>query len=440
MLRAIILSLVLALGLGLMIPLASDDAEAGSVITQKEKNKAKSREKKYSKYYLAKFRKTKRFLKSQKDFVAEEKKAPATPKGKESLVAKNKPSKMEKVLVINREKPVDSTLPREDYSPPSEALASNDNYYMDADVGYSPAELDMEEESRANQNAYNVTRTASSKKRNSSSKRKVKKTRSKGKSVAKRKPKTRSKAWWKNYQAKKIRKKRIEKAKRAVRLRAIRVANSKHVVENVVLARQSPLPISQQESAPIELPDLSKQDPWYKQTLQTGIAASLPMIGSSFGNLEILSPAVGPTVSTHSNSMVGGINTKELRRTVIDEMINQNGWVENDYEKEIGGKTVYVVVAKAPDENNEIKSRTYYFTESKGSVYKLATVASEGENEQVARQSELEIENFQKGMSNSQQALNEEPLKKDALKKDVLKKEGLEKEVIKEKSAGLENK
>ncbi len=33
-------------------------------------------------------------------------------------------------------------------------------------------------------------------------------------------------------------------------------------------------------------------------------------------------------------------------------MIQENGWVENDFQKEIGGKKVYVVVAKAPDTNN----------------------------------------------------------------------------------------
>lgn len=41
--------------------------------------------------------------------------------------------------------------------------------------------------------------------------------------------------------------------------------------------------------------------------------------------------------SGHAKS-VGGVPTTQLRRDVIDRMVKENGWVVNDYQKEIAGQ------------------------------------------------------------------------------------------------------
>ena len=50
---------------------------------------------------------------------------------------------------------------------------------------------------------------------------------------------------------------------------------------------------------------------------------------------------------------LGGVPLVNLRRVVIDKMIREEGWVVNDYVKEIGGKKVFVVVAQTPAMNGQ---------------------------------------------------------------------------------------
>ncbi len=94
------------------------------------------------------------------------------------------------------------------------------------------------------------------------------------------------------------------------------------------------------------------------------------------------------TSSTSGRKNVGGVSTTELRRTVIDQMIREKGWVVNDFEKHIDGKKVYVVVAKSPSQSGAVKSRIFYFTESKGQIYGLSTVAPDDSSSQIANRSQ----------------------------------------------------
>ncbi|MGI8555351.1 MAG: hypothetical protein ACR2LT_03200, partial [Pyrinomonadaceae bacterium] len=73
---------------------------------------------------------------------------------------------------------------------------------------------------------------------------------------------------------------------------------------------------------------------------------------------------------------VGGVSTSALRRTVIDRMMKEDGWVVNDYQKDLGGKKVYVVVAQSKGANNQVQSRLFYFTEVEGKIYSVATNSS----------------------------------------------------------------
>jgi pyruvate/2-oxoglutarate dehydrogenase complex dihydrolipoamide acyltransferase (E2) component len=82
-----------------------------------------------------------------------------------------------------------------------------------------------------------------------------------------------------------------------------------------------------------------------------------------------------PQASTpeRRNRTLGGVSLSALRRTVIDRMIAEGGWVVNDAEREIGGRRVFVVFAQSEGERGTRRSWTYYFTESGGQIFSLAT-------------------------------------------------------------------
>jgi len=72
---------------------------------------------------------------------------------------------------------------------------------------------------------------------------------------------------------------------------------------------------------------------------------------------------------------IGGVSVASLRRTVIDRMVAEGGWVTNDYVREIDGRRVFVVVAQTGAPGSPTESQTFYFTEVDGRVYSLATSA-----------------------------------------------------------------
>lgn len=72
---------------------------------------------------------------------------------------------------------------------------------------------------------------------------------------------------------------------------------------------------------------------------------------------------------------VGGAPVAALRRTVIDRMVAEGGWVVNDLVQEIRGRRVFVVVAQTGQPGAPTTSWTFYFTELDGRVYSLATTS-----------------------------------------------------------------
>ena len=70
--------------------------------------------------------------------------------------------------------------------------------------------------------------------------------------------------------------------------------------------------------------------------------------------------------------MLAGIAFSDLRRIVIDKMINAGGWVINDYERQVNGARVFVVIAQTPsDGRSPEKSWNFYFAEVDGKIYSL---------------------------------------------------------------------
>lgn len=72
------------------------------------------------------------------------------------------------------------------------------------------------------------------------------------------------------------------------------------------------------------------------------------------------------------NRMLAGVAFSDLRRMVIDKMITAGGWVINDYERQVDGARVFVVIAQTPsDGRSPERSWNFYFAEVDGKIYSL---------------------------------------------------------------------
>ena len=128
--------------------------------------------------------------------------------------------------------------------------------------------------------------------------------------------------------------------------------------------------------------------------------------GSDLGSaaISVVGPAMGDSVDTGRNRTVGGVPTASLRREVINRMVRENGWVVNDFQKEIGGKSVYVVVAQSQGNGGRVQSRMFYFTEVDGRIYSVATNSQTDAAERLAEESEKVIFSLQSRPQPIQQA------------------------------------
>ncbi|HKO97861.1 MAG TPA: hypothetical protein VJU86_12760 [Pyrinomonadaceae bacterium] len=104
---------------------------------------------------------------------------------------------------------------------------------------------------------------------------------------------------------------------------------------------------------------------------RTGANASVP----SQATLAVVARSrPTPAYLTHreQTKLLAGVNFSDLRRIVIDKMIDAGGWVINDYERQVNGSRVFVVIAQTPgDGRSEDKSWQFYFAEVDGKIYSL---------------------------------------------------------------------
>jgi hypothetical protein len=116
---------------------------------------------------------------------------------------------------------------------------------------------------------------------------------------------------------------------------------------------------------------------------------------------------MGDTIVRPRNAALAGVPTASLRREVINRMIRENGWVVNDYQKEVGGRSVYVVVAQS-QAGASVQSRMFYFTEVDGRIYSLATNSGTGDATRLAEESEKVLNSLQRQPRPTQQAVRED--------------------------------
>ncbi len=355
MLRAIILALVLFVAFSAIIPIATEYAEAGAkkelLRKAKKKNRAKVNRKYFTSNYIKRKKRLRKFRKSNRTTTARNDGKSFAKSRKSRRYNAGKKSRVRKTSTGKR------------YTKKRRARSSG---------------------------KYTNAKYRKAKYRKATHRKTRKKSRVRKYSAE----------WMRSYNAVKSSQQKIVKRKRNMRLKRIRLEKQNQSIRistknnylSPVTIFQNPAQsfVSENDSArqtePIQLNQL--------QTIDSNGEVSLDVVGNS----------VGETSLKGRNKTVGGVSTTTLRRTIIDRMIQENGWVENDYQKEIGGKKVYVVVAKSEDKNNRIQSRTFYFTESNGQIYRVSAKAPDESSEQLVKKTERIIETLEQPSEKPQQA------------------------------------
>ncbi len=128
--------------------------------------------------------------------------------------------------------------------------------------------------------------------------------------------------------------------------------------------------------------------------------ATLSVVATANGSEIISAP------KRKQSQSLSGVPVTALRRTVIDRMVKEGGWVVNDFQKEINGRRVFVVQAQMPassDGRTPPQSQTYYFTEVDGRIYSLATTTQVDSADRVAAGSEQVMSSFSTASTRSAQ-------------------------------------
>jgi hypothetical protein len=217
-----------------------------------------------------------------------------------------------------------------------------------------------------------------------------------------RKYKKYSKRWWRQYHARMKRKRALQARKRALRLRQLRLAKAAKSADPKAIVNAAK-PAAEDRSAAL-LPSGQAAPNGWKPASSTPGELQFQIDGAGSASISVVGPAAGESVNSIRNSMLGGVPTTSLRREVINRMIRENGWVVNDYNKQVGGKMVYVVVAQSQGAAGRVNSRMFYFAEADGRIYSVATNASAESAEKLAEESEKVINSLQNRPRPVQQA------------------------------------
>jgi hypothetical protein len=222
-----------------------------------------------------------------------------------------------------------------------------------------------------------------------------------------------SKRWWQLYRRQERRKKANLARNRSLRLRRIRLANAGNAVQknsvNQNYTVKSNRKTAVENSSTAMLPSGEAAPKGWKRGATSPSELQYRVDDDKGANLgsasvSIVGPTQGADLDNARSKTVGGVATSSLRGTVIDRMIRESGWVVNDYQKEIGGKKVYVVVAQSPGAGGVIQSRLFYFTEVGGSIYSVATNAPVDNSRRIEEESERVINSLQRKANPVQQA------------------------------------
>ena len=199
---------------------------------------------------------------------------------------------------------------------------------------------------------------------------------------------------------------RLRARKRALRLRHLRLARQRAIENGTAPSRTAANDPKQGTTAAV-LPSGAPAPKGWTPAKTSPAEVQFRVDNSSGDQVGSASiSVVGPSAVSGENNRkaVGGVSTTSLRREVIDRMIKENGWVVNDYQKDIAGQSVYVVVAQSQARNGAVQSRMFYFTEVDGRIYSVATNSPVQEAERLAEESEKVINSLKTRVRPTQRA------------------------------------
>jgi hypothetical protein len=211
-----------------------------------------------------------------------------------------------------------------------------------------------------------------------------------------------SRSWWRAYNKRIKRQRAAATRRRALRLRQIRFANAVKNSENGIENQSR----SVSNFVPAMVPPGEEAPKSRKRNAKSPSAKQLPIDGNGANGAASVT-VVGTAAVANDNSWgktVGGVPVSSLRRMVIDQMLKEEGWVVNDYQKEVGGRKVFVVVAYSAGAGGTTLSRLFYFTEADGQIYRVATMAPDKNFARLEQESERAIASLQRNSNGVQQA------------------------------------
>ena len=187
-----------------------------------------------------------------------------------------------------------------------------------------------------------------------------------------------SRRWWRHHRA---RMRRLALA-RAMAHREAALKLKPAVVNPSAPPVAAAAPVTPLPNGWNSLPVAANGDMKFRASANTSDQAQLSVVALSRPNPAYLT-------LKEQRQMLSGVSFSELRRTVIDKMIAAGGWVTNDFEREVGGRRVFVVTAQTPaDGRSPEKAWNFYFTEINGRIYSLATEANLQSAERMAGEAE----------------------------------------------------
>ena len=214
-----------------------------------------------------------------------------------------------------------------------------------------------------------------------------------------RKYKKYSKRWWRQYHARMKKRRALAARRRALRLKQLRLAEARKTEKSESQDKKVMVKTSAVE--PSLLPSGEEAPRGWKKVSATSGELRFGVSDSSGQNvgsasISVMGPAMGETKTIGRNTTLAGVPTTSLRREVINRMINENGWVVNDYQKDVNGQSVYVVVAQSQN-GGRVNSRVFYFTEVEGRIYSVATTSNPDSADRLKEETEKVINSLQNG-------------------------------------------
>lgn len=215
----------------------------------------------------------------------------------------------------------------------------------------------------------------------------------------------RSKAWWRRYRA------RLRQKRAAAELahRNTLLSLPKNITVGDLSAAAAPAPAMPSEPAVATAEAITLPPPVMNAHASNGATRprvvnpghpAFKAVSALPGQMNLAVVALSRPDSAfltnrEKSKMLGGLPVADLRRIVIDKMAASNGWVVNDFVREVNGTRIFVVTARTPkDALSPEKAWTFYFTEAGGRIYGVTTDSPVEFAERMENEAERLIESL----------------------------------------------